>query len=68
MTRLPLTILALLALAVALTGCGRKGPLEPPGGRPAAETPGAIIGLTAPRSEPETVERPNKPFILDPLI
>ena len=31
----------ILMLAVALTACGRKGPLEPPPGAPADTPPGA---------------------------
>jgi len=48
---------ALLCAALGLTGCGRKGPLEaPPGARPAS---GGATGDSA---------KPQRPFILDPLV
>lgn len=68
--RVTLKSLAIVTLAaLVLAGCGRKGPLEPPGGSPAAEAaPTSLIGLTAPRQAPEPEKQPDEPFILDPLI
>ena len=68
--------LALAAFAaLALAGCGRSGPLEPPPEANAAAKPapaaapasGASMGsLAKPRIPPITP--PNQPFILDPLL
>ncbi len=53
------TILMAVAIAGAVSACGRKGPLEPP---PASvtSTPGEPNQATPPA--------PDKRFILDPLI
>jgi predicted small lipoprotein YifL len=53
---------ALLILAVALAGCGRKGPLEPP---PGAQTEKVT---TADGTEVKRPVRPNRPFVLDGLL
>lgn len=69
-------------LGLALTACGRKGPLEPPPDSknaidlPAQQT-GAVensfdatnaspLGKPAKRNRP--IEVPEKPFVLDPLL
>ena len=57
MPRLTPLILA-AALALTLTGCGRKAPLDPPSAAPPAE------GKKAPPAAPKE----DKPFILDGLI
>jgi predicted small lipoprotein YifL len=64
-----LGILCLLALAVSLAGCGRKGPLEEPSSPSAKEQ----IGDTRTPAETEKanqyspfVKRPN--FPLDPIL
>ncbi|GAB4071239.1 lipoprotein [Ancylobacter sp. Lp-2] len=56
---------ALLALggALAMAGCGVKGPLEPP--------PGTALGTPGPDGKmPKDTGpvKPNKPFILDGLL
>jgi predicted small lipoprotein YifL len=77
------TLVILLAVAVALAACGRRGALEPPGSAddvasPAAQTTAPVPGdplLTAPVSpgaqEPAAARRettPARPFVLDFLI
>lgn len=49
-----------LAIALVLTGCGRKGPLEPPPKSKEERAERAAKGL-----EPDV---PDKPFILDRLL
>lgn len=74
----------LAGLALVLGACGRRGPLEPPPGTaalgpdgkpvPATDAPAAsspAIGPTPFRGAPRggaAVQRPNRPFILDPLL
>ncbi len=58
-----LSIAIALALAAGLSACGRKGPLEAPGGSSVA-TP-APAGQT---SEPVEEQQPDRRFILDGLI
>lgn len=58
--RTALTVLA-LAVLVAVSGCGVKGPLEPP--------PGAIDDRDAASSPPgPSTEKKHEPFVLDPLL
>lgn len=61
-----------LGLAVvALSGCGRRGPLEPAGGEKpmAAEQSDTDIGLASGKTTKVTPIKPgNKPFFLDPLL
>jgi predicted small lipoprotein YifL len=67
----------LAALSLALAGCGRRGPLEPPPGSPdakrleerraAAESTGNPLQRSGSR-RPPPISRPNDPFILDPLL
>jgi predicted small lipoprotein YifL len=62
--------------ALALAGCGRYGPLEPPPEAnaaaklaPPAAAPGSAASMSSiakPRIPPITP--PNQPFILDPLL
>lgn len=63
---LPTTI---LILAVMLTACGRRGALEPP---PSATDAPRQQGLFGPGASGSTgapePEKPDQPFILDPLI
>ncbi|MCB1386817.1 MAG: lipoprotein [Nitratireductor sp.] len=54
-----LAVLAGLVLASGLSGCGRRGPLEPP--------PGAVV-KPAPGEEQPAKTGGDTPFILDPLI
>lgn len=53
-------LIALLAVVVAASGCGRKGPLEAP---PGAAVTTSDDGTTAPDST-----KPQKKFFLDPLL
>ncbi|MDR3463393.1 MAG: lipoprotein [Beijerinckiaceae bacterium] len=59
----------LLAAACLLGGCGRRGPLEPPPGSPAAQSQTKSTPVAKPRptvnGDPIT---PNRPFALDPLL
>lgn len=57
MRRVTLAVTALLAVSLALTACGRKGPLErPPAAEGAEATPRTSDG------------KPDRPFILDKLL
>jgi predicted small lipoprotein YifL len=49
--------------ALALSACGRKGPLEPPPTAAAVDQSGL-----APAPPPEPEKKPAKHFFLDPLI
>jgi predicted small lipoprotein YifL len=54
-------VIALLCVAaVGLSACGRKGPLEPP--------PGAAVTDKAGGPSAEPAKKPQRHFILDPLI
>ena len=76
----PLLLGSALVLALALGGCGRRGPLEPPPGslqaqQEAAEAKGEElsnvtippIGKGSSRKTPQ-IRAPKEPFILDPLL
>lgn len=55
-----LAAIALLALALSLSACGRRGPLERP-----------TTAQTTDNGEPgeaQVAERPRRPFILDGLL
>ncbi|MBS7805130.1 lipoprotein [Rhizobiales bacterium TNE-4] len=79
-SKAPLLIGSALVLALALGGCGRRGPLEPPPGsleaqQAAAEEKGETlsnvtippVGKGASRKTPP-IRAPKEPFILDPLL
>lgn len=56
---------------LVLSGCGRRGPLEPAGGEKpmAAEQSDTDIGLASGKTTKVTPIKPgNKPFFLDPLL
>lgn len=55
--RIAAGLLAILAVAGTLSGCGRRGGLEPP--------PNAQVLTT---DEEGKVVKPDRPFVLDPLI
>ena len=76
----PLLLCGALALTLALGGCGRRGPLEPPPGsieaqQEAAEEKGEElskvtippVGKGSSRKTPP-IRAPKEPFILDPLL
>lgn len=75
---LPLkTLLLGCGLALALSGCGSKGPLEPPPSaaaqpKPAAKTDDGMGDIpTLGQKKPKTVqpvEAPKQPFLLDFLL
>ena len=65
--------LALAALAaLGLAGCGRYGPLEPPGGAaaaaPAATTPDQTLNPQTAKPKIPPIVPPHQAFILDPLL
>lgn len=53
-------IAAALLAAVALSGCGRKGPLEPP--------PSAVASQGQDQEQPKDPEKPDRRIILDNLL
>lgn len=55
---------ALLVLCLALSACGRRGPLEPP---PEADPQDVRLPTERPTPPPEG-QRPERPFILDGLL
>ena len=67
-------ILILAVAALAITGCGRRGELEPPGSTAADSVPGpeAILSPASPGAteppEQAPAAAPDKRFFLDPLI
>jgi len=80
-SRLPthaLTRCAVLAIAIAalgLSGCGRRGNLEPPPGSGQAAAPAATNQSIVPQgldgakgTDAPVITAPKQPFILDPLL
>ena len=67
-------LLVIFGLAFAVSGCGRKGPLEPPPdasavNKPATPTPtptGSAASLAHHKTPP--IVAPKTPFVLDPLL
>jgi predicted small lipoprotein YifL len=53
-------IAGLLVAAVGLSGCGRRGALEPP--------PGASVTSTGEKAPDTGAKKPDKPFFLDWLL
>ena len=64
---LPFALLA--ALAFAVSGCGRAGPLEPPPNASAVAKPADSSngGFQIHKSNPP-IPKPTTPFVLDPLL
>jgi predicted small lipoprotein YifL len=61
-----LAAVGVLASALLLGGCGRKGPLDPP---PAAAVPTTVDGQPAPPANPDgTTPPPKRRFFLDWLL
>jgi predicted small lipoprotein YifL len=62
----------LFGVALLAAGCGRRGPLEPPGGAIATPTPTptASSDVTDPMGRPKNppITPPKKPFVLDPIL
>ena len=58
----------LLAGAIGLTGCGRRGLPEAPSAAVTTAQPGATGVQPASPATPVTSPKPDKPFILDPLL
>ena len=62
----------LFGLALVAAGCGRRGPLEPPGGAIASPTPAptASADVADPMGRPKNppITPPKQSFILDPLL
>ena len=59
-TNLSRALLIGLIAAVALTACGRKGALEAP--------PDSSVTTAAPADTTPPAQKPNKRFVLDPLL
>ena len=57
-------LIVLLLTGLALTGCGRRGALQPPPGAAVEQQPGAATGTNTSTAK----EKPDPPFLLDPLI
>ncbi len=58
-------LVVMLMTSLVLTACGRRGALEPPPRAAATkQQPGAATGADAATEK----ERPDPPFVLDPLI
>jgi predicted small lipoprotein YifL len=56
-------VTGLLVAGLTLSACGRKGGLEPPPGAKAADA-----ALADDPVEAEKAAKPDRPFILDPLL
>ena len=81
-SKLP-ALLALTLMGAVLSGCGRHGPLEaPPGSSSAMKLPSSEseenrdpTSMTLPsvdgqesKKDSKKVERPKRPFVLDPIL
>lgn len=66
--RLELTLVVLLAATVALSGCGRRGALEPPPQAGVVYEPGVVTDPGAPPPEPAPPPPPQRRFFLDFLL
>ncbi len=63
-------VIAVVAAAVGLAGCGRKGALEAPAGAAVAPATTSTDG-TQPadtKSKTDGIAKPDKNFVLDPLL
>lgn len=65
-----LAVLVVSVLALSLSGCGRRGPLEEPSAarKPEATATGVFLPGTAQSEKPAKPKKADRPFILDPLI
>lgn len=63
-------MIAVVAAAVGLAGCGRKGPLEAPGAavKPAPDAAQPADPTTTTTTKSSSIAKPDKKFVLDPLL
>lgn len=61
-------ILAMVLIAAAASGCGRRGALEPPPDPNAVVKPDNDPTHPQVHHKPKPVAPPSDPFILDPLL
>jgi predicted small lipoprotein YifL len=66
-----LALVMVAGMALASSGCGRRGPLEPPPNASATPTPTpendtGALGIS--RHKPAPIVAPKTPFLLDPLL
>ena len=74
--RLPtraLSLVLIVGLALVASGCGRRGPLEPPPNASATPTPtpsptGDADVLGAQHHKAQPIVPPKTPFVLDPIL
>ncbi len=58
-----------VGLALGASGCGRKGPLEPPPTPNAVATPSSDDPLASQgHHRPPPITPPKTPFVLDPIL
>jgi predicted small lipoprotein YifL len=60
-----LALIGVLAAALGLAACGRKGPLDLP---PAASAAGEQPAVNIETARPQTTQVPNKPLPIDVLL
>ncbi len=60
-------VIGLAVATVALAGCGRRGPLEPPGLASVGPT-NAVVTTTTPTKPATPPAKPDRKFVLDPLL
>ena len=63
-----LALVLVVGLALVASGCGRRGPLEPPPNPSATPTPESDTGGMANRHKVEPITPPKTPFVMDPLL
>jgi len=61
-------LIVLLLTGLALTACGRRGALQPPPGAAVEQQGGAGPAAAAGSDTGTAKEKPDPPFLLDPLI
>ena len=65
------TLVLVVGMALVASGCGRRGPLEPPPNASATPTPtptsdADVLGATHHKAQP--IVPPKTPFVLDPIL
>ena len=66
-----LALVLVVGLALAASGCGRRGPLEPPPNATATPESSASSdtgGMPGAHHKPPPIVAPKTPFVLDPLL